>query len=240
MSLAVVTGAASGIGAAVSRQLRDQGWEVIGLDREDADGIIGADVSSEEQMAAAAERLGGRQVDALVCAAGIWDKSDNRYTSVPMDVWERTWSVNVTGTMLSLRSFVPLMVAGGSVVTITSMAAISGIPRRDAYTASKGAILALSRAWAADLIRLGIRVNTIAPGIVETPMTGDIRGEYEESLPLGRPAAADEVASIAVLLASSATSYVSGTVIPIDGGITAVNSLVSVAPRGGVSVPPPA
>lgn len=231
--LAVVTGAASGIGAAAASRLRSDGWDVLGIDRDSGSGIVTADVTSEGDLMAAAEELGGRQVHALVCAAGVWDQSDDRYTSVSMQVWERTWAVNVTGTMLSLRAFAPLMRAGGSVVTIASMAALSGIPRRDAYTASKGAVLALSRAWAADLIRLGIRVNTLAPGIVETPMTSHIDGEYAASLPLGRPATADEVAAVIASLAGPDSSYLNGVVVPVDGGLTAVNSLVSVAPRRG-------
>ncbi|WP_343901529.1 SDR family oxidoreductase, partial [Nocardioides aquaticus] len=146
--VAVVTGAASGIGAAVVARLERDGWEVVGVDRIEGPGIISADVTSEDQLARAAAGLVGRRVDALVCAAGIWDRDDDRYTSVSDDVWHRTWAVNVTGTMLTLRAFAPLMGEGGSVVTIASMAAVSGIPKRDAYTASKGAVLALSRAWA--------------------------------------------------------------------------------------------
>ncbi|QVT77797.1 2-(R)-hydroxypropyl-CoM dehydrogenase [Nocardioides aquaticus] len=229
--VAVVTGAASGIGAAVVARLERDGWEVVGVDRIEGPGIISADVTSEDQLARAAAGLVGRRVDALVCAAGIWDRDDDRYTSVSDDVWHRTWAVNVTGTMLTLRAFAPLMGEGGSVVTIASMAAVSGIPKRDAYTASKGAVLALSRAWAADLIRLGIRVNTLAPGIVETPMTEHLDGAYASSLPLGRPATAAEVASVVAHLAGPESSYLNGVVIPVDGGLTAVNSLVSVAPR---------
>jgi NAD(P)-dependent dehydrogenase (short-subunit alcohol dehydrogenase family) len=97
-------------------------------------------------------------------------------------------------------------------------------------------VLALSRAWAADLIRLGIRVNTLAPGIVETPMTEHIDGEYATALPLGRPATAREVAAVAVSLAGPDLSYLNGVVVPVDGGLTAVNSLVSVAPRAGTIV----
>jgi NAD(P)-dependent dehydrogenase (short-subunit alcohol dehydrogenase family) len=236
MSLAVVTGAASGIGSAVVALFQEQGWDVVGVDRSAGPGIVRADVSNEEDMLAAAETLQGRRVDALVCAAGIWDQADDRYTSVSAEVWERTWAVNVTGTMLSLRAFAPLMGVGGSIVTIASMAAISGIPKRDAYTASKGAVLALSRAWSADLIRLGIRVNTLAPGIVETPMTEHIDGEYEATLPLGRAATAREVAAVAVSLAGPELGYVNGVVVPVDGGLTAVNSLVSVAPRTGITL----
>jgi NAD(P)-dependent dehydrogenase (short-subunit alcohol dehydrogenase family) len=234
MSLAVVTGAASGIGSAVVALFEEQGWDVVGVDRSAGPGIVQADVSKEADMLAAAATLQGRRVDALVCAAGIWDQADDRYTSVSTEVWERTWAVNVTGTMLSLRAFAPMMGPGGSIVTIASMAAISGIPRRDAYTASKGAVLALSRAWAADLIRLGIRVNTLAPGIVETPMTEHLSGEYETTLPLGRAATAREVAAVAVSLAGPELSYLNGIVVPVDGGLTAVNSLVSVAPRAGI------
>ncbi len=229
--LAVVTGAASGIGAATMRLFRARGWDVLGIDRQAGEGIVSGDITDADSLAAAAATLDERQVDALVLAAGIWDQADDRYSVVSLETWERTWSVNVTGTMLSLRAFAPLMGPGGSVVTIASMAAISGMPRRDAYTASKGAVEALSRAWAVDLIRDGIRVNCLAPGVVATPMVERVGDRDAERLPLGRAATPEEVAGVAVALAGPELGYLNGTTIPVDGGLTATSGLVPVGPR---------
>lgn len=179
---AVVTGAGSGIGAETCRQLRAQGWTVIGIDLTAGDGINRADVTDLDQLEAVAATLEGAQVDALLCVAGIWSGRDDRYTTVPLDVWNHTFAVNVTGTMLTMRAFAPLLVEGSSVVTVASMAALTGIPKRDAYTASKGAIVALTRAWAADLIRLGIRVNCIAIG---TAVALIASGQYDVIVAVG-------------------------------------------------------
>lgn len=231
---AIVTGAGSGIGFEACRQLRAAGWYVVGIDLSEGDGIEQADVTNLAELEAVAASLNGARVDALLCIAGIWSQRDDRYSSVPLDVWNQTLAVNVTGTMLTMRAFAPLLAEGSSVVTVASMAALSGIPRRDAYTASKGAIVALTRAWAADLIRLGIRVNCIAPGVVETPMTANVRGQDEPSLPLGRTASAAEVAAVIVSLTGEGMGYVNGAIIPIDGGITAANGLVTLAPRASI------
>lgn len=228
MSLAVVTGAASGIGAAVAARFAGDGWDVLGLDRAPGDGVVAADVTDPASLEDAAVSLDGRDVDALVCAAGVWLDGDDRYTTVDLDVWETTWRVNVTGTMLTLRSFAPLLASGAGVVTVGSLAALAGIPRRDAYTASKGAVVALSRAWAADLVRRGIRVNCVAPGVVDTPMTERTAGD-DLDLPLGRPATPDEIAEVIVGAATS--GYLNGAVIPIDGGVTAAARWSPIAPR---------
>ena len=218
MSLAVVTGAASGIGAAVCARFRADGWEVVGVDRtpgSPVDGIVAADITDPDALAAAVGALDGRPVDALVCAAGVWLPGDDRYSRLDLDVWDTTWRVNVTGTMLTLRAVDPLLAPGASVMTVASLAALAGMPRRDAYTASKGAIVALTRAWAADLIRRGIRVNCVAPGVVDTPMTTDT-GAEALGLPLGRAAAPEEVADVIVSVAGA--GYLNGAVIPVDGG----------------------
>ncbi len=226
--VAVVTGAASGIGAAVAARFTADGWEVLGLDRDAADGVVAADVTDPDALAAAAARLADRPVGALVCAAGVWLEGDDRYTHVDLDVWETTWRVNVTGTMLTLRAFAPALARGAGVVTLGSLAALAGIPRRDAYTASKGAVVALSRAWAADLIRRGVRVNCVAPGVVATPMTARTAGEDLE-LPLGRAAAPEEIADVIVGAATS--GYLNGAVIPVDGGVTAAARWSPISPR---------
>ena len=232
---AVVTGAGSGIGAATAALLRDRGWEVLGVDLRAGEGTVAADVTDEASLTAAAAGLGAGTLDALVCAAGVWLPGDDRYASVDMDVWNRTFAVNVTGTMLSLRAFAPALRSGGAVVTIGSVAAISGIPKRDAYTASKGAIVALTRAWAADLIRLGIRVNCVAPGQVATAMTAHVTGLDHSRLPLGREAEPGEVAGVIAALCDPELGYLNGAIIPVDGGLTAASALVPLTPRKAVT-----
>ena len=232
----MVTGAGSGIGRATADRLHADGWRVLGLDLRPPEAgsgpeVVAADVTDLPSLEAAAARLGDTPVDALVLAAGIWSPQDDRYTSVPLDVWDRTLAVNVTGTMLSLRAFAPRLRPGSSVVTVASIAAISGIPRRDAYTASKGAVVALTRAWAADLVRLGVRVNCVAPGPVATPMTAHVTGLDTAALPLGREAEPTEVVEVVLGLLNPAATYLNGAVIPVDGGLTAGSALVSLSPR---------
>lgn len=226
--VAVVTGAASGIGAAVAAHFEVDGWEVLRLDRAAGPGVVAADVTDPDSLTAAASGLAGRPVRALVAAAGVWLEGDDRYSRVDLDVWDTTWRVNVTGTMLTLRAFAPLLVPGAGVVTIGSLAALAGIPRRDAYTASKGAVVALTRAWAADLVRRGIRVNCIAPGVVDTPMTERTAGE-DLDLPLGRAATPDEIAEVVVGAATA--GYLNGAIVPVDGGVTAAARWSPISPR---------
>lgn len=229
----LVTGAASGIGAASRSELSRLGWDVVGLDLAGGDGVIQADVSDDTAMARAASQLGDRELNGLVCAAGIWDVADDRYATVTAEVWHRTWAVNVTGTMLTMRHFAPRLRSGGAAVTFASMAALVGMPRRDAYTASKGAIVALSRAWAADLIRQGVRVNCLAPGVVATPMTAARIGDGASDLPLGRAATPTEIAGVVAAVLDA--TYLNGTLIPVDGGVTAASSFFSLAPRGSIN-----
>ena len=228
---AVVTGAGSGIGRATAQRLRADGWQVLGIDLAADDHTVAADVTQEQELVLAAQKFGDKPIDALVCAAGVWLTGDDRYTKVDLDVWNTTLAVNVTGTMLTMRVFAPRLKAGGAVVTVGSMAALAGIPRRDAYTASKGAIVALTRAWAADLIRFGVRVNCIAPGQVATPMTERVSGLDVNLLPLGREAEPKDIVEVIVSLINPAASYLNGVVIPIDGGLTAASALAPLSPR---------
>lgn len=224
--LAVVTGGASGIGAAVTELLLKQGWAVHVVDLK-AQYSGGAsyqqiDVTSESELVSATAALGNVPVNALVCAAGIWDRDgDGRFDRVSSAAWERTLAVNLTGTMLSLRAFYPLLVPGSSVVTIGSIAGLVGLPGLDAYTASKGALIALTRAWAQQLAHHEIRVNCICPGVTETPMIAKRPRTDVIQLPLGRPADPEEIAGAVAFLCSAASSYLSGAVVPVDGGLVA-------------------
>lgn len=229
---AVVTGAGSGIGRATAERLRADGWRVLGLDRAgDEPDVLRADVTDLDSLEAAVATLGDEPVDALVLAAGIWAADDDRYSAVSLEVWNRTLAVNVTGAMLSLRAVAPRFRPGSAVVTMASLAAISGIPKRDAYTASKGAIVALTRAWAADLIRLGVRVNCIAPAQVATPMTQHVTGVDTARLPWGREAEPAEIVEVVLALVNPAASYLNGAIVPVDGGLTAASALVPISLR---------
>ncbi len=228
---AVITGMGSGLGQATGDRLRKDGWTVIGLDVTPAKECIVADISDEASVAAAAASLSGDKIDALVCAAGVWSDRDDRYATVDLDVWRRTWEVNVTGTMLTVRHFAPLLNEGSGIVTFASIAALTGMPRRDAYTASKGAIVSLTRAWATDLVRMGLRVNCVAPGVAATAMTGTQPSAAGLDLPLGRMASPAEIAEVVVSTLAPHATYLNGAIIPVDGGITASSRLAVITPR---------
>jgi NAD(P)-dependent dehydrogenase (short-subunit alcohol dehydrogenase family) len=228
---AVITGMGSGIGKATAVSLQRAGWRVIGLDLVADEACIATDVSDETSVRAAADTLKGEKIDGLVCAAGIWSKNDDRYANVDMAIWRKTWEVNVTGTMLCVRHFAPLLKAGSGIVTFGSIAALTGMPRRDAYTASKGAIVALTRAWATDLIRLGVRVNCIAPGVVATEMTAAQPGAGGLDLPLARMASPEEIAEIVIMTLGDHATYLNGAIIPVDGGLTAASRFATITPR---------
>lgn len=226
--VAVVTGGAQGIGGAVAALFLAQGWRVHILDRRaNPNSEITShecDVTSEAGLIACAEAIG--EIDALVPCAGVnLRPDDNRAEQLTIDAWNKTLAVNLTGTMLTVRAFRPKIRAYGSIVTLGSVAAIRAMPLADAYTATKGAIVALTQSWAVDYSRFGIRVNCVCPGPTETQMMSGVIDRFDEKqqlqLPQQRMATANEVANLIVFLSSSAASYVSGTIIPVDGGATA-------------------
>lgn len=224
----VITGAAGGIGAAAASIFLQHGWTVHGLDRRlpSIAGMIGheCDVTDEKRLSSLAESIG--VIDALVPAAGInLRPHDNAAEKLTLEAWDRTIAINLTGVMLTVRAFRPKMRADGAIVLVSSVAALRAMPHSDAYTASKGAVVALTRSWAVDYSRDGIRVNCVAPGPTDTDMMLSARDGYaverQVQLPQQRMAAADEVAQVIYFLASGHASYVSGAVVPVDGGATA-------------------
>ncbi len=224
----VVTGGAGGIGGSAATQLAEAGWQVhvIDLKPNPSKAIAShhGDVTSESDLAEIASGIG--PIDALVCCAGInLRPHDNRAERIEMDAWDKTLRVNLTGTLLTVRTFRPKLRRFGAIVTLGSVAAIRAMPLADAYTASKGAIVALTRSWSVDYSRDGIRVNCVCPGPVDTAMMAGVIEDFAASqqlqLPQQRMARADEVGALISFLVSPQASYISGAIIPVDGGATA-------------------
>ncbi|KAA9164391.1 SDR family oxidoreductase [Amycolatopsis acidicola] len=225
---AVVTGGAMGIGGATAECLLEQGWTVHTLDRA-GKGVPGAvhhvvDVTDADRQVEVATEIG--KINALVTAAGVnLRPADGPAQRLDLDAWHRTLDINLTGTMLSVRAFYPHIADAGAIVTLGSVAGIGAMTWADGYTASKGAVVALTRSWAVDYARYGIRVNCVCPGSTETGMMDGVREAFSEEsrveLPQQRLATRREVASVIAVLCGTETTYLSGAVIPVDGGATA-------------------
>ncbi|MCX5335740.1 SDR family NAD(P)-dependent oxidoreductase [Streptomyces sp. NBC_00140] len=233
---AVVTGGASGIGLATARALAAQGAGVAVLDL-DPDGAgepllgfkadVGDDVSVRAAVDEAATRLGGIDIlvnNAGIGAAGTVEDNDD-------EQWHRVLDVNVLGIVRTTRAALPHLrrSAHASVVNTCSIAATAGLPQRALYSASKGAVLSLTLAMAADHVREGVRVNCVNPGTADTPWVSRLldaaddpeaeRAALNARQPMGRLVTADEVAAAIVYLASPAAASVTGTALAVDGGM---------------------
>jgi NAD(P)-dependent dehydrogenase (short-subunit alcohol dehydrogenase family) len=226
--IAVITGGAQGIGGATARLLKERGWTVHSLDRKpNPDPHIRThicDVTSEAELKACAEAIG--EIDALAPCAGInLRPDDNRAERLTIEAWDKTLAINLTGVMLTVRAFRPKMRNDGSIVLLSSIAALRAMPLADAYTASKGALVALTRSWSVDYGRFGIRVNCVCPGPTATEMMSGMiemfAGNQQVQLPQQRMARPEEVASVLAFLVSPESSYLSGAIIPVDGGAAA-------------------
>jgi 2-keto-3-deoxy-L-fuconate dehydrogenase len=232
---AVVTGAGSGIGLAVATAFVADGAQVAALDREPAELegalVLAADVTSQESLdeAVAAAVTSFGSLDVLVNNAGIGATGTVEETAD--DQWHRLYDVNVVGIARACRAALPHLrrSARASIVNVASIVAEVGLPRRAAYSASKGAVLALTRAMAADLVADGIRVNCVCPATVDTPWvqrllaeSGDPAAERRALAarqPLGRLAAAEEIAATIAFLASPASGFTTGAAYAVDGGL---------------------
>lgn len=224
----VITGAAQGIGGATARLLKEHGWTVHSIDRvanPDPDVVSHiCDVTSEVELTKCAASIGA--IDALAPCAGInLRPDDNRAEQLKIDAWDRTLAVNLTGVMLTVRAFRPKLRNDGSIVLVSSIAALRAMPLADAYTASKGALVALTRSWSVDYGRFGIRVNCVCPGPTATEMMAGVieqfAGSQQLQLPQQRMARPEEVAAVIAFLVSPESSYLSGAIIPVDGGAVA-------------------
>jgi len=216
---AVVTGAAGGIGGALLSAFRDAGYQVTGVDRVSADGVTSLDVTDTAAVAAFAASFD--TLDALINAAGVL-RLQQEYDP---GVFAGVVDINLTGTMRMAVACRPALAkARGSIVNIASMHAIFGAPLSPAYAASKAGVVQLTKslavAWAED----GIRVNAIAPGWIETPMTIHARSDAArnrailERTPLGRWGTPADLVGPALFLSSDAARFITGALLPVDGG----------------------
>jgi NAD(P)-dependent dehydrogenase (short-subunit alcohol dehydrogenase family) len=249
--MAVVTGAGSGIGAAIARVFAARGAHVAVVDRDQATarqvaGEIGkaggaasphhCDVSQPDEVDALFRSIAGAhpRLDILVNNAGI-SHVGNVETTTPEDM-DRLYRVNVMGVYLCARAAVPIMLrqGGGVILNMCSIAALVGITDRFAYSMTKGAVLTMTRSIAVDYVKRGIRCNCICPARVHTPfvdgyLAKNYPGREREMLqvlseyqPIGRMGLPEDVAPLALYLCSDEASFITGAAYPIDGGVTAV------------------
>lgn len=247
----VITGAASGMGRASARMFAAEQATVVGADR-DEDGLdaLGrelaaaghpvsahyvdiADESSVKALVDATVEEHGR-IDVLFNNAAIGPSSSARHAmanvvDTPADAWDAIMAINLKGPGLMCKHVIPVMRenGGGSVIMNSSINGMVGVQGADAYTATKGGLVALTKAMAVEWAPYGIRVNCICPGPTDTPMNAPWLGDAAKreylvaGCPMGRVARPEEIAGVAVFLASDLSSFVNGAIIPVDGGWTA-------------------
>lgn len=217
---AVVTGGASGIGAAAAVRLRRDGVRTVTLDR--APGAdYRVDVTDEAALAALAGVVG--PVDILVNSAGIVGPNTPLLETTTAE-WEQTFAVNVLGTVATMRAFIPGMVerGWGRVVNLASMAGKDGNPNLSAYSATKGAVIALTKSAGKELATTGVLVNAVAPAVIATPLndatTPEVLAHITSLIPMRRIGRAEEVAELIAWLCSDQVSFSTGAVYDISGG----------------------
>jgi 3-oxoacyl-[acyl-carrier protein] reductase len=236
--VAAVTGAARGIGLAIARNLIDDGWSVAGCDiledplRERAEELgesfrpFVLDVTDGDRVADVTREMEDSMgpVTGLVNNAGI--TRDTLMMRMGREDWDSVISVNLTGAFLMSKALSRGMMRArkGSIVNISSVVALLGGAGQVNYSASKAGLLGLTRSLCRELGARGIRVNAIAPGFIETEMTADlpeeVREGYSERIPLGRMGTPEDVAEAVRFLLSDDSQYISGVVLPVDGGLT--------------------
>lgn len=246
--VAVVTGAASGIGQATALAFAREGAAVVIVDKDQEQGEVVAgeiqgqggqvlvapmDIAQEHEVQAMVADVLNRwgRLDILVNNAGIYYQAD--VVDTPFDVWKNVMAVNLSGAFLCTKYAVPVMVQGGGgvVVNVASEAGLVGIRGQVAYNVSKGGMIALTRSCAVDLAERGIRVNCVCPGTSDTPLVREAvnrasdpaaaRRALEKVRPLNRLGKPEEIAAAVLYLASSEAGYATGAILSVDGGYTA-------------------
>ena len=220
MRRAIITGGQSGLGAACAARLRDDGVDVVTFDlSSDADVVI--DVSDGAAVQAAVARVG--PVDILVNSAGIVGPNKPLWETTAAE-WQKTFDVNVFGLVNITRAVVPGMVdrGWGRIVSMASMAGKDGNPNLSAYSASKAAVIGLTKSLGKELAKTGVIVTAIAPAVIETPMnatnTPEVLAHLTSLIPMGRLGRAEEVAALLSWLASDQISFSTGAIYDISGG----------------------
>jgi len=245
--IALITGAARGIGRGIALKFAQEGAAVGVLDIDEAacqrvvDEItatggralaLGADVADEQQVEAAVARLRNAfgLINVLVINAAVMPAGRLHETS-PAD-FDRCVAVNLRGAYLVSRAVIPHMLElrQGSIIHMASVTGVIGLPGLAVYSATKGALIALARAMSTDYARLGIRVNTVSPGTIDSPMLHNflaaqsapdrLRRAFDEMHPIGRVGTIEEVANVFLFLASDESSFVTGANYMVDGGIS--------------------
>jgi len=254
--VALVTGAASGIGLATAQLLARQGMVVAiaDLDLNRANAIatqlgplhcaVAGNIAEGDQVTALVQQAQARlgPITALVNCAGIPDPGQPAL-QLERSQWDRLFAIHVTGSLLMAQAVAPGMIAagGGAIVNLSSIAGLVGLPARAGYGVAKAGIGMLTRILACEWAQHGIRVNAVAPGYVATPL---VQGLIEQGkidahaicrrTPLGRLARPDEIAQVIGFLVSPHASYVTGAIIPVDGGYSAFGGVSDAASPAGV------
>src|ERR671935_799223 len=242
--VALITGAGSGLGREMALLFAREGASVVINDIDEEAGertaseigsatFVAGDVSNDASVARLFDsmRETHARLDVSVHNAGIMDPRDEGVTETPLEIWDRVIAINLTGVFLCCRHAVPLMLeseGNSSLINIASFVALMGAAAPQiAYTASKGDILAMTREIAVEYARKGIRANAICPGPIETPLLQELLSDPERRarrmvhIPMGRLGRAEELAAAALFLASDDASFMTGSALVVDGGITA-------------------
>jgi NAD(P)-dependent dehydrogenase (short-subunit alcohol dehydrogenase family) len=234
--VSVITGASSGIGAETVRRFNDEGAITVGVDlRDDARAVdlaLACDVADEDAVGDMFERVRSElgRVDVIFNNAGISPTDDGSVLDTSLEAWQRVQDVNTTSVFLCCKHGIPHLLdgGGGSVINTASFVAVMGAATSQiSYTASKGAVLAMTRELGVQFARQGVRVNALCPGPVNTPLLQELFASDPERaarrlvhLPMGRFAEAVEIANAAVFLASDESSYVNAATFLVDGGLS--------------------